>query len=133
VDAANRELKVVYPYLKQGTDRGAEQLTYGDAIVPFFSFAFDFYPPETELGALTFVGMWNGKPALTVHVPDLDTFLSMDPWPVRERLTTAGIPLGPNDARTPEQNAILIQEYTTTLAKLPKGSVVVGVSLANAR
>jgi hypothetical protein len=77
--------------------------------------------------------MWNGKPALTVHVPDLDTFLSMDPWPVRERLTTAGIPLGPNDARTPEQNAILIQEYTTTLAKLPKGSVVVGVSLANAR
>jgi hypothetical protein len=73
--------------------------------------------------------MWRGKPALTVRVADLDAFLSMDPWPIRERMTSAGIPTGPNDARTPEQNAALAKEYTTALARLPKGSVVVDAAL----
>jgi hypothetical protein len=132
VNEANRELKVAYPYVEKGTDRWTEHLTYGDATIPFFPFAFDFYPPQTDLTALTFVGVWKGKPALTVRVPDLDTFLSMTPWPIRERMAIAGIPIGPNDPRTPEQNAALVEEYTAALAKLPKGNVVVDRSLQKA-
>jgi len=125
VDEARRELKVVYPYVEKGTDRWAERLTYGDAAIAFFPMVFDFYPPQTDLQALTFVGLWKGKPALTVRVADLDAFLSMAPWPIRERMATAGIPLGANDARTPDQNATLAEEYRSALAKLPRGSVVV--------
>jgi hypothetical protein len=57
----------------------------------------------------------------------------MDPWPIRERMAKAGIPLEPNAVRTPEQEAILGKEYLQALAKLPKGSVVFDGPLGRAR
>jgi hypothetical protein len=61
---------------------------------------------------------------LVVHVADLATFLSMGPWPIRERMAAAGIPLDPDASRTPEQETMLEREYLAALARLPRGDVL---------
>jgi hypothetical protein len=131
VDGARSELTIVYPYVEKGTDRWATRLTVPGAVIPFFPLLYDFYPPRTELETFVFVGTWKGKPVLTVRVADLKAFLSMDPWPIRERMAQARIPIDPDAERTAEQNATLGREYTEALAKLPPGSVVVDRALTS--
>jgi mono/diheme cytochrome c family protein len=97
--------------------------TQAGAGVHAFPWIFDFYPPKTEVRALTIRAVRRGTAVLTVHLADVDAFLAMNPWPIRERMAAAGVPLEPDAARTPEQEAMLEKEYATALAELPKGSV----------
>src|SRR5207244_241048 len=92
---AKHELRVVFPYLARGSDRFADHVSYAEGATAFFTVAAYFYPVTTELVALDFIGQWKGKTVLHVHVADQRTFLSMDPWPMRERLLQAGISLDP--------------------------------------
>jgi hypothetical protein len=128
-DAARKELTMVYPYLDEGKDHWATKPSYVDATLPFFVFAWEFYPPKSDLSALTFVGTWKGKALLRVHLRDLDTFLAMKPWAVRQRLGEAHIPYGLGATRSEEQNAAVRKELEAALANLPAGSVVLEPSL----
>jgi mono/diheme cytochrome c family protein len=132
VDLVKPEITVKYPFMDAGTDHWSERVTATRAYIEAFPWLFDFYPPRTEVQAVTFIGMRKGTPVFTVHVADLRTFLSMNPWPIRERMAAAGIPLEPIATRTPAQDAVLGQEYALALAKLPKGSLVVDRSLGRA-
>jgi len=100
-----------------------------DVALPFFAVAWEFYPPKTALSALTFQGVTNGKTLLRVHLRDLDAFLAMQPWAVRQRLGEAHVPYALGATRTDEQNALIRKELEAALAKLPQGSVVVEPSL----
>jgi hypothetical protein len=124
-----RELAMVYPYLEGGTDRWAATPAYVDMALPFFAVAWQFYPPKTELSALDYQGVWKTKTLLRVRVADLQTFLAMDPWGVRQRLSEARISLQLDGQRTPEQSALVRRELEAALAKLPKGSVTLDPSL----
>lgn len=95
----------------------------GRAAVHAFPWIFDFYPPKTEAKALTVRAVRKGEVVLVVHVADEDTFLTMNPWPIRERMAAAHVPLDPDAPRTPEQEAMLEKEYGAALAKLPRGSI----------
>lgn len=99
-------------------------LTTARAAVRAFPWFFDFYPPKTGVRAITFRGVRKGKELLTVRVADVDAFLAMNPWPIRERMAAAHVPLDPDASRTPEQAATLEKEYAAALAKLPRGSVI---------
>jgi len=118
------EVAVRIPLVELGADRGSGHAAVARAAIQVFPWLFDFYPPRTDVQAVTLTGVWKGRPAITIHVADLRTFLSMDPWPIRERMAAAGIPIEPDAARTPEQEVTLGREYARALAKLPKGSVV---------
>jgi mono/diheme cytochrome c family protein len=124
VDASGRELVVTTPLVDPEDDRGASHVSLADAAVQLFPWLFDFYPPRTEVQGITLRGTRQGKPVLEIHVTDLHAFLSMDPWPVRERMAAAGIPIEPQASRTPAQQRALGQEYARALARLPEGSVV---------
>ncbi len=128
-DEAKQGIEVVYPYIEKGQDRWTQHLTYREAAIHLFPILFDFYPPQTEVQALRFQGVWRGRPVLTVHIADMKAFLAMDPWPIRERMAASQIPLAPGAARTREQDAVLGQEYLDALAKLAAGSVVVDEAL----
>ena len=117
VDHTKREITVTYPF--------AERVTATRAYIDVFPWLFDFYPPRTDVQAIRFIGVTKGRQVFAVHIPDLRTFLSMNPWPIRERMAAAGIPIEASAPRTPAQDAVLAQEYARALAKLPKGSVVV--------
>ncbi|HEX8789736.1 MAG TPA: cytochrome c [Polyangiaceae bacterium] len=93
------------------------------AAVHAFPWIFDFYPPKTTTRALTVRAVHDGKAILAVHVADLDAFLAMNPWPIRERMAAAHVPLEPEAQRTPEQESMLEKEYGAALARLPRGSV----------
>ena len=123
-DDTRRELEVTYPY----TDAPGAKVSFTDALVPFFAVAYRFYPPVTDLQALTFVGTWKGKPVVRVHVADEQTFLRMDPWPMRERFAQAKVPYEPGARRTPEQAAMIGRAYRAALARLPPGSVTIDAS-----
>jgi mono/diheme cytochrome c family protein len=97
-----------------------EPSTPARAAVHVFPWIFDFYPPKTDARALTVRAVKRGKTILTVRVADLDAFLAMDPWPIRERMAAAHVPLDPTAARTAEQEAKLEQEYAAALAKLSR-------------
>lgn len=127
VDAGRRELRVTYPYPDPPPGARAA-LSYADAVVPFFAVAYRFYPPATDLQALTFVGTWRGKPVVTVRVPDEQTFLRMNPWPMRERLAQAKVPYEPGAQRTPAEAATIGRAYREALARLPAGSVTIDPS-----
>jgi mono/diheme cytochrome c family protein len=122
-ESARNELTVVYPYVEEGTDASGAEPSYVDVALPFFVAVWDFYPPKSDLSALSFQGVWNEKALLRVRIPDLATFLAMQPWAVRQRLEEAHIPLAPGARRTREQNAVLRKELEGALAKLPSGSV----------
>jgi hypothetical protein len=131
-DQARAEITMAYPYLDGGTDRWSAKPSYVDVVLPFFAVAWEFYPPKSEVSALTFVGASNGKTLLRVHLRDLKAFLAMDPWAVRQRLGEGHVPysLGALGApRTPEQSATLRREFEAALAKLPAGSVALEPSL----
>jgi hypothetical protein len=132
IDSAKPEITVKYPFMDPSTDHWSERVTATRAYIDVFPWLFDFYPPRTDVQALTFIGTTKGKPVFTVHVADLQTFLSMNPWPIRERMAAAGIPLEPAAPRTPTQDAVLGKEYAHALAKLPKGSVVFDRSVERA-
>lgn len=116
LDDAKSEVEVT-------VDLADEPLTLGRAAVRAFPWLFDFYPAKTQAHALTVKGVREGRVVLTIHVTDVDAFLAMDPWPIRERMAAAQVPLDPGAARTPGQEAMLEKEYVTALAKLPRGSV----------
>jgi hypothetical protein len=124
-DAAKHELTVVYPYMDAGTDRWATKPSYVDVVIPLFVLAWDFYPPKSDLTALTFEGTWKGMSLLRVHLRGLDDFLAMRPWAVRQRLGEAHIPYALGAARTDEQNAAIRRELAAALASLPKGLVTI--------
>ncbi len=100
-----------------------DELTTGVAAVHVFPWLFDFYPPKTTAKAITVQAVRGGTVVLSVHVSDLDAFLAMEPWPIRERMAVAHVPLAPEAVRTPEQEAMLEKEYLAALARLPRGSV----------
>jgi hypothetical protein len=129
-DEARGELKVVYSYV-DGADQWAPRLSLADAALPLFALAWDFYPPKTALRSLVFEGVWKGKPVVRVSIPDLQTFLAMDPWPIRERLDEAQIPFDPGARRTPAQDAVVGAELAQALGKLPRAGVVLDPALAN--
>jgi mono/diheme cytochrome c family protein len=129
-DAARSEIAVRIPFAEPGTDRGSERVTVARAAIRLFPWLFDFYPPKTDVQAITLTGVWKGRPVVTIHVADLPTFLSMDPWPIRERMAAAGIPIDPAAVRNPEQVVTLGREYARALARLPKGSVVLDRAVA---
>lgn len=111
------------------TPPSGERLSRARAAVYAFPWIFDFYPPHTEARALTVRVTRDGDAVLTVKVADLDAFLAMDPWPIRERMAAAHVPLDPAAPRTPAQQAMLEQAYASALAKLP--SAVRGTRLAD--
>lgn len=129
VDASGTAIAISFPFVQAGTDAWSPRVTLAHAAIRLFPWLFDFYPPRTDLQAVTFTGIWKGRPVLTVHVADLRTFLTMDPWAIRERMAAAGIPIEPDAARTPAQEETLATEYLRALAKLPKGSVIVDPTL----
>jgi mono/diheme cytochrome c family protein len=93
------------------------------AAVYAFPWIFGFYPPRTGARTLTVRATRRGNVVLTVRVADLHAFLAMNPWPIRERMAAAHVPLDPSAARTPEQEATLEKEYSAALAKLPRAPV----------
>ena len=115
IDAVSGRIEVVYPF-----DALGQTVTVAQAAVHLFPWLFDFYPPRTELQAITVVGVAKGKTVLEIRVADLTTFLAMDPWAIRERMAAAGIPIEPGAARSPAQEAVLEAEYVRALAKLPR-------------
>jgi len=125
VDHEKQEITVTYPFIDPGSERWSERVTATRAYIEAFPWFFDFYPPRTDVQAMSFIGVRKGKPVFTVHIKDLQTFLAMDPWPIRERMAAAGIPIEPTVRRTPAQDAVLGSEYAHALARLPKGSVVI--------
>lgn len=114
LDEANHEV-VVTIALPPG-----ERVSRARAAVYAFPWIFDFYPPKTEARALTVRVARDGEAVLTVRVADRDAFLAMDPWPIRERMAAAHVPLDPGASRTPEQEAMLEQAYASALSKLPR-------------
>jgi Cytochrome C oxidase, cbb3-type, subunit III len=129
VDASGTAIAITFPFVEAGTDAWSRRVTLAHAAIRLFPWLFDFYPPRTDLQAVTFTGIWRGRPVLTVRIADLRTFLTMDPWAIRERMAAAGIPIDPEAARTPAQEEALAAEYLRALAKLPKGSVIVDPTL----
>jgi hypothetical protein len=128
-DQVRGELTMEYPYVDEGTDRWATKPSYVDVTLPFFALAWEFYPPRTDLSALTFKGVWNGKTLLRAHLRDLETFLAMKPWAIRQRLEEAHIPYALGAMRTDEQSAVIRNEFEAALAKLPAGSATLEPSL----
>jgi mono/diheme cytochrome c family protein len=129
VDASGTAIAVTFPFVEAGTDDWSRRVTLAHAAIRLFPWLFDFYPPRTDLQAVTFTGIWRGRPVLTVRIADLRAFLTMDPWAIRERMAAARIPIDPEAARTPAQEEALAAEYLRALSKLPKGSVVVDPTL----
>ncbi len=123
-DATRPEIAIRVPLGEACTGRGSRHATLECAATQLFPWLFDFYPSRTDVQAFTLTGDWKGRPVVTLHVADLATFLSMDPWPIRERMAAAGIPIEPNAVRTPEQDIALGHAYAHALARLPPGSVV---------
>jgi mono/diheme cytochrome c family protein len=123
VEPSRSELTVLYPYVEEGADASGAQPSYVDVLLPFMIAAWDFYPPKSDASDLAFQGVWNDKTLLTARVPDVSTFLAMQPWAVRQRLEEAHIPLTPGARRSDEQNAVLRRELEGALARLPRGSV----------
>lgn len=95
-----------------------DAVTPARAAVHVFPWIFDFYPPKTDARAITVRAVHDGKAILTVHVADLDAFLAMDPWPIRERMAAAHVPLDPSAPRATEQEAMLEREYAAALGRL---------------
>jgi hypothetical protein len=114
-DEQRHTLKVVYDF--------DAPPAFVDAALAFFAVATRVYPATTSLVTLDFVGMRQGKVVLRVRVADERTFLAMGPWPMRERLSQAGIALDPKRARTPAQTKVLEAELRAAIEKLPKADV----------
>jgi hypothetical protein len=129
LDEVKGEYAMTYPYVDYVTNDWAARPSYVSVVLPFFLFAWNFYPPKTESKAMRFTGAWRDKTLLEVRLTDLKTFLAMDPWGGRERLAAAKIPLGVGAFRTAEQDARVHKELAAALSKLPPGSVVVDPSI----
>jgi mono/diheme cytochrome c family protein len=94
-----------------------------DALLPLFIAAWDFYPSKSDATALSFGGVFHGRPIARVRIPNVGAFIAMDPWGVRRRLEEAGVPLALGRKRTAEQDSVLRDELRGAIAKLPRGSV----------